>query len=261
MGTEPAIPFESRVFVIPRVSWPESTEICGYCTAAQMTPQVVEDILLETEKAIGEPITHTCRKTFPQPLGASVQEEVIHAWKSRKRALQLSTKLSRPNLVTISAGRHPRPEGAAYPADWGEFRILIRRAAPDALKVITRLQEYSRISGAFFARADSPDWWESYRRSEASGTETAMPCLRIASEPGWALGSSLGWINYFGPRAAMELGIDAAARIGGAHKVEVTTDGGRLLWITAEPLNFCDEAHRQRYSGLLRELSSHVITP
>jgi hypothetical protein len=259
MSAELAKPFESRVFAIPRVIWPGSIEVCGYCTAAQMTPEVVEGIVLETEKAIGEPITHTCRKTFPEPRKISVQEEVILAWKSRKRLLQLSTKLSRPNLVTIGANRHPRPKGAAYPADWGEFRILIRREAPDALQVITRLQEYSRISGAFFARADSPDWWESYRRSRAPGDVAAMPSLRIASEPGWALGSSLGWINYFGARAARELGLDEAARTAGAHKVEVTADGGRLLWITEEPFDFCDEAHRQRYSGLLQELSSHAM--
>ena len=259
MNAELAKPFESRVFALPRVIWPGSIEVCGYCTATQMTPEIVAGIVLETERAIGEPITHTCRKTFPEPRKTSVQEEVILAWKSRKRLLQLSTKLSRPNLVTISANRHPRPTGAAYPADWGEFRILIRREAPDALQVIARLQEYGRISGAFFARADSPDWWESSNRSKVSGEVVAMPCLRIASEAGWALGLSLGWINYFGSRAARELGLDEAARTAGAHKVEVTADGGRLLWITAEPLNFCDETHRQCYSRLLQELSSHAM--
>ena len=54
-------PFASRVFTIPRVSWPGSIEICGYCTAAQMTPEVVEGVVIATEKAIGEPVTHTWR--------------------------------------------------------------------------------------------------------------------------------------------------------------------------------------------------------
>jgi hypothetical protein len=253
-------PFESRVFAIPRVSWPGSMEICGYCTAAQMTPEVVEGVVIATEKAIGEPVTHTWRKTFPQPRKLSIQEEVVLAWKSQKRGLVLVTKLSRPNHVMITADRHAGPKGAAYPADWGEFRILIRREAPNALQVIARLQEYVQISGAFFARAESPGWWDSRNRFKSSGGEVAMPSIRIASEPGWALGLSLGWINYFGARAARELGLDEAARTAGVHKVEVTADGGRLLWITAKPLNFCDEDHRLRYSGLLRELSSHAIT-
>ena len=260
MDAELEEPFESRVFAMPRVSWPDSIEICGYCTAAQMTPEVVEGIVIATEKAIGEPITHTTWTTFPEPRKTSIQEEVIYAWKSRNRILGLSTKLSRPNYVTIGANRQPRPKDGPYPADWGEFRILVRREAPKALKVIARLQEYAQISGAFFVRADSPGWWESHNRFKGSGGEVAMPGFRIASEPGWALGLSLGWMNYFGARAARELGLDEAARTAGVHKVEVTADGGRLLWITAKPLDFCDEAHRLRYSGLLRELSLHVTT-
>jgi hypothetical protein len=252
-------PFDSRVFRIPTVMWPMSIEVCGYCTAGEMTPGIVEALVAETEQAIGEPITHTCRKTFPAPRKLSIQEEVALAWKAPKRGLQLSTKLSRPNYVEISASRYPRPKGGAYPADWGQFRILVRSGAPEAMKVITRLQKYGQVSNAFFARADSPEWWDSYKRLKGTGSTVALPCFRIAAEPGWAIGERLGWINYFGPRAAREIALDEAARTAGVHKAEVTSNGGRLLWITEEPLNFCNETHRLRYCGLLSALSAHAI--
>jgi hypothetical protein len=252
-------PFESRVFVIPRVQWPGSIEICGYCTAAQMTVDLVAQIVTQTERATEEQVSHTLRKTFPQPLQASIQEEVVWAWKSRNRILTLMTKLSGPNRVSISASSHPFKSGYRYPADWGEFRILIGRAAPGASTVIEKLQKYAELSGAFFARAESPAWWESYNSLKGTADEIALPSLRVASEPGWALGLTLGWINYFGPRAATELGLDAAARTADVHKLEVMPNGGRLLSITAEPLDFRDEAHRRRYNGLLRELASHEI--
>src|SRR5687768_5952865 len=125
-----AVPFEDRVFPMVQFCPPDAVELRGYTTAAQMTPALVEKIVVETETALGEPIRHAVRKLFPKPLGVSLQEEVELAWKAPKRVLHLSNKMSRPNHVVITARRFPRPTGGAFPADWGQFSIQIRRSAP-----------------------------------------------------------------------------------------------------------------------------------
>lgn len=243
------------------VRWPDSIEVCGYCTVNEMKPEIVEALVTETEQAIGQRITHTTRRTFPERRETSIQEEVILAWKSTKRVLSLSTKLSCPNYVNVSASRHPRPKGGPYPADWGAFRVLVRSDAPARMKVIKRLKNYGQISNAFFVRADSPKWWDSFICLEATASKVAMPYLRMTAAPGWAIGERLGWINYFGARAAKELALDDAAQSAGVHKLEVTSDGGRLLWITDKPFDFGNETHRQIYCNLLSALSFRVVPP
>jgi hypothetical protein len=252
-------PFETRVFKIPVVQWPDSIEICGYCTSAQMTPEVVEALLLETEKTLGVSISHTTRKTFPQPREKTIQEEVLLAWKAPRRLLNLSTRLSSPNYVDITASRYPSPKGAAYPVDHGAFRVCVRTNAPRALKVLRRLQGYAEISNAFFARADSPLWWDSFRKIKDSDSGVVFPTLRVASQPGWAIGERFGWVSYYGPRAAQELQLDEAAGAARVHKLDVTPNGGRLMWLTKEPFDFGNEAHRRVYCDLVSALAPQTL--
>jgi hypothetical protein len=86
-----------------------------------------------------------------------------------------------------------------------------------------------------------------------------MPLFPMTAAPGWAIGERLGWINYFGSRAAAELSLDDAARVARIHSFEATAVGGRLLWVTEEPLDFHSEAHRQLYGSLLGALSSRTL--
>ena len=177
-------PFETRVFRMPVVSWPGSIEVCGYCTAAQMQPELVAALVVETEKAIRG-----------------------------------------------------------------------RTGAPKSLTVLRRLMKYGQLSHAFFARSDSPEWWDSYRKIQDSDPGIVFPTLRLVAEPGWAIGERFGWINYFGPRAAAELGLDEAAGQAKLYKVEETPNGGRLVWLTKEPFNFCDAGHRRVFRELVASIS------
>jgi hypothetical protein len=257
MNADSMGPMESRVFPVTLVRWPDAIESRGYCTSAKMTPILVERIVRATEDAIGEPIRHSTRNTFPKPLELAIQDEVALAWQAPSRVLKLSNTLSRANHLSISASRFPRPIGGAYPADWAQFTIRIRAGAPDALKVLEGIRDYAGIAGAFFARADSPAWWDSRDRAKDRLPAVEQARLRIPSEEGWAISERLGWINYFGPRAVDELGFTGSAAELGVEKIEDTADGGRLLWLSKAPFDFDDEAHRHRYLALMDRLEPH----
>jgi hypothetical protein len=137
------VPFEQRVFPAMQAGSPRMAQLVGYCPSSTMTSALMERLVLETAEAIGEPIMHTIRKTFPQPLDRSIADEVELGWKAPKRPLMLCNQLSRPNHVLITANRFPRPKGGAYPADFGVFSIGISSAAPRALDLLTRVQRKS----------------------------------------------------------------------------------------------------------------------
>ena len=245
-------------------AWPDAAELCGYCDAPDMTPELVEALVRLTEEIIGEPLGHTVRKLFPQALDRSIRDEVVLAWEgrkggpSRKGGLRLSNKLSSANHVQISAMRFPRPKGGAYPADWGQFSVRVRSSAPAALQVLTSLGRYAELAQTFFARADSPQWWDSLAQARAAHPKAlALGRLRFASQRGWAISERLGWINCWGSRAAAELGLQQQDAAACAERVECTADGGRLLWLTAAPFDFGDEGHRSRHAALMNHLAPH----
>jgi hypothetical protein len=251
------VPFEQRVFQMVLSALPDYAELAGYCAAAGMTPALVESLVETSEQAIGEPIRHSARKLFPAPLKLGIREEVELAWKAPKRVLHLSNKLSRPNYTMITARPFPRPKGGHYPADWGRFSVRIKHDAPQALELLQRLPSYAALSGAFMARADSPQWWSSMNAVHAErglGPGSLVTKLRFYSEAGWAIGERLGWGTWLGPRCAREFG-----RIEAAELVQEQLDGGACVWITKEPFDFRRQEHLARYLALREQLARHVL--
>jgi len=229
-------------------------QLVGYCPSGAMTPDMVERLVVETESAIGEPIRHTVRKAFPQPLDRSIADEVELAWKAPKRVLMLSNKLSRPNLVHITALRLPQCKGAAFPADLGIFSINVRSAGPRALDILSRLQTYATISGAFMARADSPAWDESLRATRhgvGGASEEFCRGIRFISEAGWAISERIGWGTFIGPRCALAFGTVSAPEV-----IEQRSDGSATFWVTKDPLDFRNEEHLCRHAAFMNELAN-----
>lgn len=250
-----AVPFDQRVLRPVQVSLPRMASVVGYCPAAAMTPERVERLVVVTETAIGEPIRHTVRKTFPQPLDRSIAEEVELAWKAPKRSLLLTNKLTRPNQVHITAFRMPTFKGAAYPADVAWFSISISASAPAALEVLGRLRRYAALSEAFMARADSPDWFAS-SVAAAPGKDAMLQTfdkgIRFVSEAGWAISERIGWGTYVGPRCSRAFG-----ELSQPERIEKDEDGGMSFWLTRAPTDFRDEAHVRRHAAVLSELEPH----
>jgi hypothetical protein len=254
--TSMTVPFEQRVFPAMQASLPRMAQLIGYCPSSTMTSALVERLVLETEEAIGEPIRHTIRKAFPQPLDRSIADEVELGWKAPKRTLMLCNQLSRPNHVLVTANRFPRPKGGAYPADFGVFSIGISSVAPRALDVLTRLQTYATSSGAFMARADSPEWLESTEtvlKVRGFARETFFPRIRFISENGWGISERFGWGTYIGPRCALAFGSLATPEL-----IEPCKDGGAVVWLTKAPFDFRDETHFSRHQALKKELEGHL---
>ena len=250
------VPFEQRVFPAMQSGLPCKATLVGFCPASNMTPALVERLVLETEEVIGEPIRHTIRKLFPKKLDRSIADEVELAWKSRKRVLMLSNQLSRPNHVLITANRFPRPHGGSYPADFGVFCIGVNNTAPRALDLLTRLQTYATLSGAFMARVDSPTWMEStdaVLKEHGLAPETFFPRIRFISENGWGISERFGWGTYIGPRCALVFGSLDTPEV-----IEWCADGGAVVWLTKAPFDFRNEAHFSRHKALMKELSDHL---
>jgi hypothetical protein len=250
------VPFDQRIFPAMQPGFSRKAMLVVFCPSSNMTPILVERLVLETEEAIGEPIRHTIRKLFPKKLDRSIADEVELAWKAPKRVLMLSNQLSRPNHVLITANRFPRPQGGSYPADFGVFCMGISNAAPRALDLLTRLQTYATLSGAFMARVDSPDWMESYDavlKKRGLAPETFSPGIRFISEGGWGISERFGWGTYIGPRCARAFGSLATPEV-----IERCTDGGAVIWLTKAPFDFRTEAHFSRHKALMKELADHA---
>jgi hypothetical protein len=85
------VPFEQRVFPAMQPGLPRKATLVGFCPSSNMTPALVERLVVETEEAIGEPIRHTIRKLFPKEIDRSIADEVELAWKAPKRVLCFQT--------------------------------------------------------------------------------------------------------------------------------------------------------------------------
>jgi hypothetical protein len=250
------VPFEQRVYPAMQSGWPHKATLIGFCPSSKMTPALVERLVLETEDAIGEPIRHTIRKVFPKLLDRCIADEVELAWKAPKRTLMLSNQLSRRNHVLITANRFLRPQGGPYPADFGVFWIGINCAAPRALDLLTRLQTYATMSGAFMARVDSPHWAESsvaVQQECGLAPSAFFSGIRFISEAGWGISERLGWGTYIGPRCARAFGALATPEV-----IERCADGGAVIWLTKAPLDFRNEVHFYRHKALMKELADHL---
>ena len=70
------LPFELRVYPAMQSGWPRMATLVGFCPSSNLTPALVERLVLETEKDIGEPIRHTIRKLFPKKLDRGIADEV-----------------------------------------------------------------------------------------------------------------------------------------------------------------------------------------
>jgi len=249
-------PVDDRVLPVTLVHWPDTVELCGYCIADRMTPELVENLVVEAEFVLKEPIRHAIRDSFPEPLGMSIRKEVERAWSSPKSMVVLANAASRRNHVRISAGRFLGPFAGSHGADWARFSMRIRSGAPAAPVLIGKLREYGWLSGAFFVRADSPEWSASWER--ASGLPLLQDTrLRIPSEHGWSITERMGWLNWFGPRAAAALGFTAPAEEMGVAVIERNKDGSCVVQLTKAPMDFRDAAYRDLYVALLERLAPH----
>jgi hypothetical protein len=250
------VPFERRIFPAMYPSIGRKGALVVFCPASNMTPDLVERLVMEVEDAIGEPVRHTIRKLFPKKLDRSIADEVTRAWTAPKRVLMLCNKPSRPNHVTITANRFPRLQGARYPADYAVFSIEIGNTAPRALDLLSRLPTFAALSGAFMARADSPDWRESLValvKERNLAPQSLSTGFRFVSEEGWGISERFGWGTYVGPRCALEFG-----PLRTPETIERSPDGGAVIWLTAVPFDFLNESHYRRYMELKRELAAHV---
>jgi hypothetical protein len=250
------IPFERRVFPALYPSIGRKGALVVYCPASNMNPDLVERLVWEAEQAIEEPVRHTLRKCFPEKLTGSIAEEVAQAWKAPKRVLMLCNPLSRPTQVTITANRFPCAKNGAYPADYGVLSIEIGNSAPRALDLLARLPRFAALSGAFMARADSPDWRESMvavTKERELGPQSLSTAFRFVSEEGWGISERFGWGTYVGPRCAREFGALCAP-----ETIERLPDGGAIIWVTAQPFDFRNESHYCRYIELKKELAAHM---
>lgn len=250
------VPFEQRVVPAMYPTIGRKGALVVFCPASNMTPDLVERLVVEVESAIEEPVRHAIRKLFPKKLDCTIAEEVELAWRAPRRNLMLCNQLSRPNQVIITANRFPSFQGAAYPADYGVCSIEIGNTAPRALDLLSRLPTLAALSGAFMARADSPAWRESgdallRRRDLAS--ESLNTGFRFASEQGWAISERFGWCTYIGPRCALEFG-----HLRSPETIERTADGGAIIWLTSMPFDFGNESHHFRYIELRKELAVHI---
>jgi hypothetical protein len=124
------------------------------------------------------------------------------------------------------------------------------------LDLLTRLQTYATLSGAFMARVDSPEWMESANavlEERGIAPETFFPRIRFISEDGWGISERLGWGTYVGPRCAVAFGSLTTPEI-----IERCTDGGAVIWLTKAPFDFRNESHFSRHKALMTELADHV---
>jgi hypothetical protein len=250
------IPFEQRVFPAMYPSIGRRGSLVVFCPASNMTPDMVERLVLEAEEAIGAPVRHTIRKLFPKKLECSIAAEVARAWKARRGTLMLSNQLSSPTHLRITANRFPRGTGAAYPADFGFFSIEIDNAAPRALDLLARLPAFAKLCGAFMARADSPEWGNSMSavlKEREMEPRSLIRGLRFVAEEGWCISERFGWGTYIGPRCARAFGSLSSPEV-----VEHATDGSAMIWLTTVPFDFRIAEHLRRHTNLLDEVAAHA---
>lgn len=253
---------DDRIMPVTLVHWPDTIEMCGYCSAEKMTAELVERFVVEVEFVLKEPVRHAVRNLTPEPLRTTVRKEVERAWNSPKRIVVLSNSFARRNHVKITAGRFVGPFAGGQGADWARFTMRMRAGAPAAPILIEKLREFAWLSGAFFVRADSQAWSASWERV------TDMPALqdtrvRIPSEAGWSVTERFGWLNWFGPRATKALGFEATAEAAGVAVIERNEDGSSVVQLTRTPMDFRDGEYRRQYRALLERLAPlrYLATP
>ncbi|HEY2345357.1 MAG TPA: hypothetical protein VGH80_05660 [Xanthomonadaceae bacterium] len=249
-------PVDDRVIPVTLVHWPDTIELCGYCTADRMTPELIEQLVLEVEFVLKEPVRLAIRDTSPEPLKTTIRKEAARAWSSPKPIVVVCNAFSRRNHVRITAGRFIGPFAGGQGADWARFSMRIHAGAPAAPVLIQKLREFAWFSGAFFIRADSPEWSASWARA------TDMPALqdtrlRIPSGAGWSITERFGWLNWFGPRATRVLGFGATAEEGGVAMIEHNDDGSSVVQLTRTPFDFRDAEYRRQFRALLERLGPH----
>lgn len=250
----------ARVIPITLMHWPDTVELCGYCHADMMTPELVERFVQEAEFVIKEPIRHVVREVFPEPLVGSLRKEIERGWGSHKRQITLANAANRRNHIRIAAGRFVGPFADNYTEDWARFSLRMPCTAPDAPVLAGKLREFAWLSGAFFVRADSPAWTLSW--AKAKGLPPLQDTrLCIPSGYGWSISERMGWLTWLGAHATAELGFDAPAAEMGVAQIERNEDGSSVVQLTRTPMDFRDTAYLKQYLALQEKLSPHRYIP
>ncbi|MBS0457636.1 MAG: hypothetical protein JSS44_09940 [Proteobacteria bacterium] len=249
-----------RTIPMTLVHWPDTVELCGYCHAQMMTPELVERFVQEVESIIKEPLRHAVRDIFPEPLEGSLRKELERGWNSPKRLATLCNAATRRNHIRIATGRFVGPFADNHAADWARFSLRVAADAPVAPQLAGLLRPFAWLAGAFFMRADSPAWTGSW--AKAKGLPALQDTrLRIPSGYGWAITERLGWLNWLGPHAAKALGFDAPAEAAGVALIERNEDGSAVVQLTRAPLDFRDAAYARQYLALQERLAPQRFVP
>lgn len=251
---------DERVIPITLMNWPDAVELCGYCHADMMTPELIERFVEEVEFFIKEPVRHSVREVFPEPISGSLRKEIERGWASHKRTATLANAANHRNHIRISAGRFVGPFADNYTEDWARFSLRMACDAPAAPVLAGKLREFAWLSGAFFVRSDSPAWVNSRARAnDLPPLQDTRIC--IPSGYGWAISERMGWLNWFGPLATTVLGFDGEPEAAGVAMIERNEDGSSVVQITRMPMDFRDAAYRRQYLALLAKMAPHRFVP
>lgn len=251
---------DERVIPITLMNWPDTVELCGYCHADLMTPELIERFVQEVEFFLKEPLRHTVREVFPEPLTLSLRKEIERGWASPKRSVTLANAGNHRNHIRIAAGRFIGPFADNYTEDWARFSLRMAADAPAAPVLVGKLREFAWLSAAFFVRADSPAWVSS--RARANGLPPLQDTrICIPSGYGWSISERMGWLNWFGAHATTVLGFDRAPEDAGVAVIERNEDGSCVVQLTRTPMDFRDAAYRQQYLALLEKMAPHRYLP
>ncbi len=224
------------------VRWPGMLELKAYCTAASITTDLVEGVVEIVERALGEPITHAVRDTFPQPIQQDIAAEAQRAWRSTRRSLRLSNRLSSPNHVEITLDRRSRATAEPRkPAEYGHVCVKLRQAAPAFGTLADALPDIVALTKAHFARVDSCGSWE----AQAAG---APWIFAFRFDETWLIKERLGWANFWSDDICHALGFPA--RFADALTPPCWRrcgDRGYLIRLSDAPFTFAEAEHAQRY--------------
>ncbi|MCH9698369.1 MAG: hypothetical protein K0U68_09720 [Gammaproteobacteria bacterium] len=174
-----------------RFSLPDRTMIVAYCNEPLMSPQIIENVVLLFEDILDEPIRHTIRNLFPEPLKKEIKEEIRLGWKAPERRLRLANKLSSENHIEITGGPYLFRNINDQREITGKIRILINSEPPKIKYIASRFAEFADVTHAAFAKLESP-----------IGDKPLSDPLVLQLSPTWKIRESLGWFNFVSEKTA-----------------------------------------------------------
>lgn len=241
---EAAAPSE-RLHDPVHVRWPGMLELKAYCAAATITTDLVEHVVQVVERVLDEPITHAIRDTFPQPIRHGFAAEAQRAWRSTRRTLRLSNRISSSNHVEITLDRRLRTTAEPRkPAEYGHVSVKVRQTAPVLGTLADALPDIVASTKAHFARIDSRGSWE----AQAAGVPW-MFAFRF--DETWLIKERLGWANFWSDDICQALGFPARFAAALSEPCWRRCDErGYLIRLSEAPFNFAQAEHAERYLAL-----------